>query len=148
MMFLACVSVKGRLRRHMCSTTGQVLRYCHDPAAVPLWPSTRGIPSAADIPECENCGAPRQFEFQACAILLCRLADERLHGHAQCAEAALQMYETSTLQVLPQLLNHLDIEADAPDAPDWGAIAVYTCSANCGLAQPGYLEEFAWVQSS
>ena len=54
----------------------------------------------------------------------------------------------SALQVLPQLLNHLDIEADAPDAPDWGAIAVYTCSANCGLAQPGYLEEFAWVQAS
>jgi len=44
----------------------QVLRYCHDPAAVPLWPSPDGIPSAADIPECSSCGAPRQFEFQVC----------------------------------------------------------------------------------
>lgn len=51
-------------------------------------------------------------------------------------------------QVLPQLLNHLDIEADAADAPDWGAIAVYTCSANCRVPDGGYAEEFAWVQPS
>ena len=42
----------------------QVLRYCFEPAVVPLWPSPRGVPSAADIPECSLCGSPRQFEFQ------------------------------------------------------------------------------------
>jgi len=51
-------------------------------------------------------------------------------------------------QVLPQLLNHLNIEADAPGAPDWGAIAVYTCSASCRPAGGGYVEEFVWVQAT
>lgn len=50
--------------------------------------------------------------------------------------------------MLPQLLNHLDIEADASDAPNWGAIAVYTCSANCGVPTADYAEDFAWVQPS
>lgn len=94
----------------VASAPEQVLRYCFEPEAVPLWPSFEGVPSAADIPECTACGSPRQFEFQ----------------------------------VLPQLLNHLGIDAEATHAPDWGVIAVYSCSRSCRIE--GYHEEFVWVQ--
>lgn len=47
-------------------------------------------------------------------------------------------------QVLPQLLNHLDIDAEATESPDWGVIAVYSCSRSCHT--DGYAEEFAWLQ--
>ncbi len=46
----------------------QVIRYCFDPGATPLWPAEQPVPSAADIPECQLCGNPRQFEFQVCAV--------------------------------------------------------------------------------
>ncbi|KAL4421136.1 hypothetical protein ABPG77_001531 [Micractinium sp. CCAP 211/92] len=101
----------------------QCLRYCFDAAAKPLWPSSKNIPGPADIPICERCGAPRQFEFQ----------------------------------VMPQMIVHLGVPADDPAAPDWGTIAVYSCSASCDSSvQPGassadesaYLEEFVWVQES
>jgi hypothetical protein len=58
---------------------------------------------------------------------------------------------------LMQMLVHLGVEADDPLAPDWGAIAVYSCSASCdsgvtaGASSPdesAYLEEFVWVQES
>ena len=42
----------------------QVIRYCFDPAAMPLWPAEAPVPAASDVPECEHCGTPRQFEFQ------------------------------------------------------------------------------------
>jgi pre-rRNA-processing protein TSR4 len=67
-------------------------------------------------------------------------------------------------QVMPQLLNHLEADAADPDAPDWGALAVYSCSASCcggggggggggGIEPEGqdgsaYLEEYVWVQPS
>ena len=49
-------------------------------------------------------------------------------------------------QVLPQLLNHLDIDESTTDVPDWGVIAVYTCSRSCPPAGGSYAEEFVWVQ--
>ena len=63
----------------------------------------------------------------------------------------------------PQLIVHLGVPADDPQAPDWGSIAVYCCSASCGAGLPAggaaagaaaaadesaYLEEFVWVQES
>ena len=54
-----------------------------------------------------------------------------------------------------QLIVHLGVPADDPCAPDWGTIAVYSCSASCasgvtaGASPPeesAYLEEFVWVQ--
>ena len=42
----------------------QVLRYCFEEGARPLWPSTECMPSAADVPPCPYCSAPRRFEFQ------------------------------------------------------------------------------------
>ena len=46
------------------AAASQVIRYCFDPAATPLWPAEAPVAASADIPECELCGTPRQFEFQ------------------------------------------------------------------------------------
>ncbi|KAJ4968703.1 hypothetical protein NE237_015404 [Protea cynaroides] len=48
----------------------QVLRYCRDTNAKPLWPMTSGRPSKADIPKCNYCNGPRHFEFQILPQLL------------------------------------------------------------------------------
>ncbi len=55
-------------------------------------------------------------------------------------------------QVMPQLLNHLALDASDPEAPDWGAVAVYSCAASCAAADAdvaggsAYVEEYVWVQ--
>ncbi|CAN6470180.1 unnamed protein product [Victoria cruziana] len=48
----------------------QVIRYCRDVKAEPLWPSINGQPSKADIPNCSFCHGPRCFEFQVLSQLL------------------------------------------------------------------------------
>ena len=54
------------------------------------------------------------------------------------------------LQVLPQLLHYMDVDAEDPESPDWGCIAVYSCPNSCTPTgkddQSSYMEEFAWVQ--
>lgn len=42
----------------------QVLRYCSQAGAAPLWLSTQHVPSPGDVPPCPHCGAARAFEFQ------------------------------------------------------------------------------------
>ena len=51
------------------------------------------------------------------------------------------------LQILPQLLNHLDLD-EMGDSVDWGTLAVYTCSESCQTADSGrpYRQEFVWKQ--
>ncbi|KAL3160090.1 hypothetical protein ABBQ32_010870 [Trebouxia sp. C0010 RCD-2024] len=53
-------------------------------------------------------------------------------------------------QVLPQLLHYMDVDAEDPEGPDWGCIAVYSCPNSCTPIgkddQSSYVEEFAWVQ--
>jgi pre-rRNA-processing protein TSR4 len=68
-------------------------------------------------------------------------------------------------QVMPQLLNFLDLDNVDPHALDWGTIAVYSCQRSCagassysdedGLASAGsgnphsaYVQEYVWVQES
>ena len=77
----------------------QVLRYCFDEGARPLWPSVSYAPehTSATVPPCARCGAARRFEFQ----------------------------------VLPTLVNHLDVDSELNSAIDFGSIAVYTCSRSC-----------------
>ena len=41
------------------------------------------------------------------------------------------------MQVMPQLINHLGVDASDPSSPDWGTIAVYTCAASCGGGSGG-----------
>lgn len=48
----------------------QVLRYCRDSDAKPLWPLSIGRPSKADIPRCNNCKGPLLYEFQIMPQLL------------------------------------------------------------------------------
>jgi len=42
----------------------QVLRYCREPNAKPLWALSSGCPSNADIPSCSSCKGPLCYEFQ------------------------------------------------------------------------------------
>mmetsp|Transcript_17857 Transcript_17857/g.24929 ORF Transcript_17857/g.24929 Transcript_17857/m.24929 type:complete len:525 (-) Transcript_17857:57-1631(-) len=49
-------------------------------------------------------------------------------------------------QVMPQLLNFLDVDPSEKDAIDWGVIAVYTCPASCGDGSQAYFEEYAHCQ--
>jgi|TARA_B110000238_G_scaffold103622_1_gene112784 pre-rRNA-processing protein TSR4 len=86
-----------RLRR---SDQTQVVRYCFEDGAEPLWPSVTKAPNHRDVknvPNCARCGAKRRFEFQ----------------------------------ILPQLINHLDVDCELASAVDFGSIAVYTCSRSC-----------------
>ncbi|XP_044981825.1 programmed cell death protein 2 isoform X1 [Hordeum vulgare subsp. vulgare] len=48
----------------------QVLRYCRDPNAKPLWALSAGRPSNADIPKCSYCKGPLCYEFQIMPQLL------------------------------------------------------------------------------
>ncbi|XP_068640521.1 uncharacterized protein [Aristolochia californica] len=48
----------------------QVLRYCRDLKAKPLWPMSSGRPSKEDIPTCNYCSGPLLFEFQVLPQLL------------------------------------------------------------------------------
>ncbi|XP_031489920.1 uncharacterized protein LOC116257375 isoform X2 [Nymphaea colorata] len=48
----------------------QVIRYCRDVKAEPLWPGVSGQPSKADVPNCSFCHSPRYFEFQVLSQLL------------------------------------------------------------------------------
>ncbi|KDP33257.1 hypothetical protein JCGZ_13097 [Jatropha curcas] len=48
----------------------QVLRYCRNGSAKPIWPVSSGQPSKADIPNCCYCGGPSNFEFQILPQLL------------------------------------------------------------------------------
>ncbi|XP_058082948.1 uncharacterized protein LOC131230939 isoform X2 [Magnolia sinica] len=48
----------------------QVLRYCRDAKAKPLWPMSSGRPSKADIPNCSYCNGPQCYEFQVLPQLL------------------------------------------------------------------------------
>ena len=51
----------------------QVLRYCPEPGAKPLWPSVTHAPNTDNIPHCERCGAPRKFEFQILPTIISQL---------------------------------------------------------------------------
>jgi len=132
----------------------QVLRYCFEEGARPLWPGVECVPRAADVPPCPLCGAPRRFEFQVrrarrgraafCACARCRDAAALRTGVAACVTSGGR-----GPQVLPQLLNWLEAGEAGGAAGDWGAIAVYSCPASCpppADAESAYVEEFAWVQ--
>lgn len=56
-------------------------------------------------------------------------------------------------QIMPQLLNHLGIDAEDESGPDFGTIAVYSCPNSCCQSEscpphPGsvYVDEWVWVQ--
>ncbi|KAI8853891.1 programmed cell death protein 2, partial [Chytridium lagenaria] len=58
---------------------------------------------------------------------------------------------TFELQIMPQLLSHIEIDHSSADALDWGTVVVYTCSAMCqptdgrGKSLP-YMEEIVIQQ--
>lgn len=57
-------------QERIAKAPNQVLRYCRDPMAKPLWPLSIGQPSKADIPKCNYCKGPLCYEFQIMPQLL------------------------------------------------------------------------------
>ncbi|KNA06930.1 hypothetical protein SOVF_176570 [Spinacia oleracea] len=57
-------------QQHLAKAPEQVLRYSRDERAKPLWPTSNGRPSKADIPKCSSCGGTMNFEFQILPQLL------------------------------------------------------------------------------
>ena len=57
------------------------------------------------------------------------------------------MNMVAMMQVLPQLLNYLDIDVTSAkdESLDWGAVAVYSCAMSCS-SDEAYSEEFVYVQ--
>eukprot|EP00890_Picochlorum_soloecismus_P003718 jgi/Picsp_1/4347/NSC_01853-R1_programmed cell death 2 len=52
-------------------------------------------------------------------------------------------------QVMPQLLNNLNVDPLDKLSPDWSMIAVYSCAASCTTQSTdgcSYVEEYVWVQ--
>ncbi|KAJ1720128.1 hypothetical protein LPJ53_005203 [Coemansia erecta] len=107
-------------QRRMQAEPAQVLRYARSAATAaqrtPLLVSDTGAPAPGDVPACERCGAPREFE----------------------------------MQVMPQMLNHLALDAADALSVDWGTLLVYTCARSCDVAAEhcaGYAREVVWRQN-
>lgn len=50
-------------------------------------------------------------------------------------------------QVMPQLLNSLQLDLKGAYSPDWGSLFVFSCAASCSAPEPTeYVEEFVWKQ--
>lgn len=47
-------------------------------------------------------------------------------------------------QIMPQLINYLEIEEKGDEGLDWGTLLVYSCSKNCNMKM--YNKEFIWRQ--
>ena len=115
-------------QRRVSAHPEQVVRYCHGPAASPLWLAARG--RAPPAPPCPRCGAPRWFEFQILPQLLGAIEPEADGGGGGDGAAAA---------------NPL---APSAGSLDWGTACVYTCSASCAGADGGeYAEEYVWHQA-
>ena len=48
-------------------------------------------------------------------------------------------------QVMPQLLNYLDVDEKDGNSLDWGTLCVYTCRDSCSIGN-NYAAEFLWKQ--
>ncbi|CAM9865841.1 unnamed protein product [Pylaiella littoralis] len=135
-------------------TNPQVVRY-DAVGAGPLWSSSNGIPTEADVPPCGRCGQTRKFEFQVMPHLLHHLGVDA-NAKALDAKAAVSKSQGPGASV-PLV---------AGECMDWGTLAVYTCPDSCpskaqrskrgpegaedrnGGEPPvvGYVEEFVWRQ--
>ena len=49
----------------------QCLRYCFDEGAEPMWPSTRHVPQAQDIPPAPTAAPPDALSFRHAALVPC-----------------------------------------------------------------------------
>jgi pre-rRNA-processing protein TSR4 len=53
------------------------------------------------------------------------------------------------LQLLPQILNYLNLDFTMDRSLDYGTLLIYSCNKNCSSTEPGeeaYQEEFVWEQ--
>lgn len=145
----------------------QVIRYCFQDGAQPLWPAPHCRPKPGDVPACSRCGAARKPEFQVRllgrrttlgVLLIACHSSQRIHrcpGRSGGTLIIPHVVAPSPPQVLPQLLHYLRLDEEDPASPDWSTLVAYTCSASCSLppaevesSQCAYTEEVVWVQPS
>ncbi len=53
---------------------------------------------------------------------------------------------TCEFQVMPQILNYLNLDHSDPDALDFGTLLVYTCPRNCKPQEMNHVPEIVWRQ--
>lgn len=113
-------SSEDRTFAHFAAVVGdspdQVIRYCFEEGAEPLWPSERHVPLPKDIPPCPHCRTPRHFEFQILPQLLHYL-DVDPEDPQSPDWASIAIYSCPK-----------------------------SCAVSPQAAQSAYVEEFAWVQ--
>lgn len=159
----------------------QCLRYLRWPekdqcrlTSSPLWIRSDCKPDDESIPPCERCGAARRFEFQLMPQMLHYLLKNR---EAQNTKDAVSEKDTEAVRAATSIMEQSPPEQVPPDlasttqkaievarqkimsatsnAPSWGTVSVYTCTASCGGLDTNldeklgaYIEEYAWKQPS
>ena len=138
----------------------QCLRYLRWPdqelcsiSSTPLWIRSDCQPES--IPECENCGAERKFEFQIMPQMLhYLLKDLELEQAKQEVKTKITKEDVDALKTASSIMEQAPPEQVPPDfaankqkavealrnklmdedgkRPSWGVIAVYTCTGSCG----------------
>lgn len=108
-----------RFQKVVKCASDQVIRFQR--TGNPLWISTNNVPGEDQIPNCEDCGSKRVFEFQIMPQLLDYL----------------------------KLNKSVDERMGPEKSIDWGILAVYTCEKSCGSNEnesKAYKSEFIWKQ--
>lgn len=107
----------------------------------PLLVSQEGAPQSTDIPTCV-CGAKRQFEFQV-------LYSVERYDVFYTVTLFQPPFHSTCMQVMPQLLYYLKLDAVSEASIDWGTVIIYSCSASCTTqhgATSMYSTDLVWKQ--
>jgi len=144
----------------------------------PLWIRSDYKIDDENIPACERCGAARRFEFQLMPQMLHYLSKRHEMEEAkvssedtidkkskEAVRAATTILEQNPPEQIPpdlatttkkaiETARHKIMEGST-NMPDWGTVAVFTCTASCGAMDTeldedlgAYIEEFVWKQPS
>lgn len=172
-----------RIGRDNGTVKGQCLRYNRWPADLtetnesetndgPLWIRTDYRPkSSEDIPNCENCGARRKFEFQIMPQMInflkhekgCNVSNDSQSEALGRSNAVHGIAEEECSDISPRE-SHLDhgelasnqqgnslFKNSTDEAFDFGTIVVFSCTKSCGEGifdgpYGSYRREYAWRQ--
>ena len=110
------------------------------PDGVPLTTTvSKQPPRASDIPHCEECGAPRRFEFQLMPPTLYffdKLAPQQKH------QSLPKMAGDANPKQVQELMNKLSQKDD----PHFSTVSVFTCSESCYFRRMTAAVEYVHVE--
>ena len=108
------------------------------PGGVPLSiTASKQAPKPSEVPHCEQCGAPRRFEFQLMPPTLYFL--EKFGPNLQTLP---KLAPDANPKQVQDLMNKLSSRED----PHFSTVTVYTCSENCYLRKQTASVEFLHVE--